>query len=239
MSKVGTTRRHRSKTLRKWDSTSVPMALQGSRMTRRRRLMPPERLSIKHKICAKSSMKKKQSTKEVKSAKEVVVTTKGVVVTTREVETAKGAEVIAKEGVASAEEEVVSTQSKRKRKNNTKSETTRTGGRKEMTSMALKRSLIRRNSSMANNRIRRNIIIRNSTRTKRSTSLRAIDPMTAAKVVRGVIEAAEVAEPNSKPSNHSVSLRSTNRWRKKLSKSLLIDSQQWTAMTDLSYIQRC
>ena len=108
-----------------------------------------------------------------------------------------------------------------------------------MTSMALKRSLIRRNSSMANNRIQRNIIIRNNTRTKRSTSLRAIDPMIAAKVVRGVIEAAEVAEPNSKPSNHSVSLRSTNRWRKKLSKSLLIDSQQWTAMTDLSYIQRC
>ena len=232
MSKVGTTRRHRSKTLRKWDSTSVPMALQGSRMTRRRRLMPPERLSIKHKICAKSSMKKKQSTKEVKSAKEVVVSI-------REVETAKGVAVIAKEGVASAEEEVVSTQSKRKRKNNTKSETTRTGGRKEMTSMALKRSLIRRNSSMANNRIRRNIIIRNSTRTKKSTSLRGIDPMIAAKVVRGVIEAAEVAEPNSKPSNHSVSLRSTNRWRKKLSKSLLIDSQQWTAMTDLSYIQRC
>jgi len=217
---------------RKWDSTSVPMDLQGSRMTRRRRLMPPERLLIKHKICAKSSMKKKQSTKEVKSAKEVVVST-------REVETAKGVAVIAKEGVASAEEEVVSTQSKRKRKNNTKSETTRTGGRKEMTSMALKRSLIRRNSSMANNRIRRNIIIRNNTRTKRSTSLRAIDPMIAAKVVRGVIEAAEVAEPNSKPSNHSVSLRSTNRWRKKLSKSLLIDSQQWTAMTDLSYIQRC
>ena len=232
MSKVGTTRRHRSKMPRKWDSTSVPMALQGSRMTRRRRLMPPERLSIKHKICAKSSMKKKQSTKEVKSAKEVVVST-------REVETAKGVAVIAKEGVASAEEEVVSTQSKRKRKNNTKSETTRTGGRKEMTSMALKRSLIRRNSSMANNRIRRNIIIRNNTRTKRSTSLRGIDPMIAAKVVRGVIEAAEVAEPNSKPSNHSVSLRSTNRWRKKLSKSLLIDSQQWTAMTDLSYIQRC
>jgi len=232
MSKVGTTRRHRSKTLRKWDSTSVPMALQGSRMTRRRRLMPPERLSIKHKICAKSSMKKKQSTKEVKSAKEVVVSI-------REVETAKGVAVIAKEGVASAEEEVVSTQSKRKRKNNTKSETTRTGGRKEMTSMALKRSLIRRNSSMANNRIRRNIIIRNSTRTKKSTFLRGIDPMIAAKVVRGVIEAAEVAEPNSKPSNHSVSLRSTNRWRKKLSKSLLIDSQQWTAMTDLSYIQRC
>ena len=194
--------------------------------------MPPERLSIKHKICAKSSMKKKQSTKEVKNAKEVVVST-------REVETAKGVAVIAKEGVASAEEEVVSTQSKRKRKNNTKSETTRTGGRKEMTSMALKRSLIRRNSSMANNRIRRNIIIRNSTRTKRSTFLRGIDPMIAAKVVRGVIEAAEVAEPNSKPSNHSVSLRSTNRWRKKLSKSLLIDSQQWTAMTDLSYIQRC
>ena len=232
MSKVGTTRRHRSKTLRKWDSTSVPMALQGSRMTRRRRLMPPERLSIKHKICAKSSMKKKQSTKEVKSAKEVMVST-------REVEIAKGVAVIAKEGVASAEEEVVSTQSKRKRKNNTKSETTRTGGRKEMTSMALKRSLIRRNSSMANNRIRRNIIIRNSTRTKKSTFLRGIDPMIAAKVVRGVIEAAEVAEPNSKPSNHSVSLRSTNRWRKKLSKSLLIDSQQWTAMTDLSYIQRC
>ena len=232
MIKVGTTRRHRSKTLRKWDSTSVPMALQGSRMTRRRRLMPPERLSIKHKICAKSSMKKKQSTKEVKSAKEVVVST-------REVETAKEVAVIAKEGVASAEEEVVSTQSKRKRKNNTKSETTRTGGRKEMTSMALKRSLIRRNSSMANNRIQRNIIIRNSTRTKRSTSQRGTDPMIAAKVVRGVIEAAEVAEPNSKPSNHSVSLRSTNRWRKKLSKSLLIDSQQWTAMTDLSYIQRC
>ena len=127
----------------------------------------------------------------------------------------------------------MSTQSKRKRKNNTKSETTRTGGRREMTSTVSRRSLIRRNSSMANNRIRRNIIIRNNTRTKRSTSPRVIDPMIAAKVVRGVIEAAEVgAEPNNKRSNHSVSLRSTNRWRKKLSKSLLIDSQQWTAMTD-------
>lgn len=85
---------------------------------------------------------------------------------------------------------------------------------------------------MANTRIRRNIIIRSNTITKRSTSPRVIDPMIAAKVVRGVIEAAEVADPNSKRSNHSVSLRSTNRWRKKLSKSLLIDLQQWTVMTD-------
>jgi len=233
MSKVGTTRRHRSKTLRKWDSTSVPMALQGSRTIRRRRLMPPERLLIKHKICAKSSMKKKQLTKEVKSAKEVVTIIKGA--TTREEETAKGV-VSAKEAVVSEEEVVGSTQSKRKRKNNTKSETIRTGGRREMTSMALKRSLIRRNSLMANKRIQRNLIIRNNTRTKRSMSPKVIDQMIAVKVVRGVIEAAEVEESNSKRSNHSVSLRSTNRWRKKLSKSLLIDSQQWTAMTDLSTI---
>ena len=234
MSKVGTTRRHRSKTLRKWDSTSVLMALQGSRTIRRRRLMPPERLLIKHKICAKSSMKKKQLTKEVKSAKEVVTIIKGV--TTREEETAKGVVVSAKEAVVSEEEVVGSTQSKRKRKNNTKSETIRTGGRREMTSTVLKRSLIRRNSLMGNKRIQRNLIIRNNTRTKRSMSPKVIDQMIAVKVVRGVIEVAEVEESNSKRSNHSVSLRSTNRWRKKLSKSLLIDSQQWTAMTDLSTI---
>lgn len=95
--------------------------------------MQPEKLLIKHKICAKSSMKKKQLTKEVKSAKEVEMTT-------REVETAKGEVMIAKEVVGSADEEVVaSTLSKRKRKNNTKSETTRTGGKREMRSMAWKR----------------------------------------------------------------------------------------------------
>ena len=203
--------------------------------------MLPERSSIKHKICAKSSMKKKLLIKEVKSAKEAVVAiTREVMASSIEVEaTAREVVVTVKEVVVSVEEEVVSTQSKRKRKNNTKSETTRTGGRRGMTSTALKRSLIKRNSSMVSNRILRDIIIRNNTRTKRSMCPRVTDPMTAAKVVRGVTEAAEVAETNSKRSSLSVSSRSTSRRNKKLSKSLLIDSQQWTAMTDLSYIQRC
>jgi hypothetical protein len=168
-------------------------------------------------------------------AREVMVTAKGVVVIAVAL---KEVLVIVKEEEAIAEEAVVSTlnPNKRKRKSNTKSETIRTGGRREMTSTALKRSLIRRNNLIKeNSHQRKDIIIRNNTRTKRNTSQRVIDPMTVAKVAREVVEvveAKEVAEHNSKKASHSVSLQSTNRWKKKLSKSLLIDSQQWTAMTD-------